>query len=812
VSSGQIDLSWVDNSLDEEGFELERSLDETEGFALIATLDADATSFSDQDLVSGATYFYRIRSFNPGGYSTYSNTANARTLRTILVPQDFPTITEAMSAAEAGETIFVSEGTYTERITIKPGVQLLGADPQNTIIDAGGQDTVVVIIGDAVISGFTIQNSGPNHWDAGIWVWDGPALISRNRITANSMGIVLYCNSPCSEGIRIENNVVFNNRSDGILAHDAAPLIVHNTSVGNGINGIVVDKSGTIIWNNISSGNGSGGIAGNNVDIQSDYNNVWNNPYDYDQVAPGPNDIHTDPGFVSSSAFDFHLKGSSPNIDAGMRVDGVTLDIDGDERPYDGNGDGVLHPDIGADEYVGPPVVLPLPPSDLEATAVSPTQIDLTWVDNSTDENGFEIERSLDGVENWELIVVSDNVTSYSDSGLNPGTTYHYRAYAFNGAGNSPYSNTTSATTPDEPVDIIYVATGQVTVAGTVTGNFTDTFADDGAYQSIREQESGGQPARRYSYLEHKWLFDIQPGTATTLNANIWATASSDSDTFIFAYSEDDVNYVNMFTVAENSDTTTYQTYALPGTQSGRIYLRVVDSNRTVGNRSLDTVYVDLLSISLETVSGTAPIAPADLTASAISASEIELIWLDNSNDETGFRIERSLDTITWETISTLPSDTTMYMDTNLQAATTYYYRVNAYNSAGSSGYSEVALATTLENETRHIHVGDLDGSGVVNKTKWNAAVTVLIHDQNEMPVAGATITGTWGDGASGSGSCVTDGSSQCTISLSNLKTSVASVSFTINSVSEGASVYLPGENHDPDGDSDGTRIIVLKP
>jgi hypothetical protein len=66
-------------------------------------------------------------------------------------------------------------------------------------------------------------------------------------------------------------------------------------------------------------------------------------------------------------------------------------------------------------------------PTDLTATAVSATQIDLAWADTNDDEDGFEIERSLNGSD-WALIHTNaaDDLT-YSDTGLTPGTTYYYR-------------------------------------------------------------------------------------------------------------------------------------------------------------------------------------------------------------------------------------------------------------------------------------------------------------------------------------------------------------------------------------------------
>lgn len=109
------------------------------------------------------------------------------------------------------------------------------------------------------------------------------------------------------------------------------------------------------------------------------------------------------------------------------------------------------------------------------------------------------------------------------------------------------------------------------------------------------------------------------------------------------------------------------------------------------------------------------------------------------------------------------------------------------------------------------MHVGDLDGSSTQNGGRWNATVTITVHDDNENPVMNATVNGSWSNGANGSGSCVTDGSGQCTITKNNIKNNIANVTFTVTSVTHASNTYNPAANHDPDGDSDGTSISVYK-
>jgi uncharacterized membrane protein YgcG len=91
--------------------------------------------------------------------------------------------------------------------------------------------------------------------------------------------------------------------------------------------------------------------------------------------------------------------------------------------------------------------VSPNPPKSLSAIAISGTQIDLLWTDNSDNETGFKIERKITGGVYSEIDTVAAGVTSYNNTGCDTGTKYTYRIRAYNAAGNSTYSNEDSATT-----------------------------------------------------------------------------------------------------------------------------------------------------------------------------------------------------------------------------------------------------------------------------------------------------------------------------------------------------------------------------
>src|SRR6266516_4269995 len=89
------------------------------------------------------------------------------------------------------------------------------------------------------------------------------------------------------------------------------------------------------------------------------------------------------------------------------------------------------------------------------------------------------------------------------------------------------------------------------------------------------------------------------------------------------------------------------------------------------------------------------PSAPANLQANVISSTRIDVSWEDTSTNETGFRIERAFDGITFAPIGTTTSNASLFSSIGLRPGIRHYYRVRAFNSTGESPYSNTNQATT---------------------------------------------------------------------------------------------------------------------
>src|SRR5690606_36037889 len=83
---------------------------------------------------------------------------------------------------------------------------------------------------------------------------------------------------------------------------------------------------------------------------------------------------------------------------------------------------------------------------------------------------------------------------------------------------------------------------------------------------------------------------------------------------------------------------------------------------------------------------GSAPSNPSGLIANTLSYNKIQLTWVDNSSNETGFEIWRSTQSNSgYAIIGVTPANTTTYSDSLLQASTTYYYQIRSIGQYGES-------------------------------------------------------------------------------------------------------------------------------
>jgi fibronectin type 3 domain-containing protein len=278
---------------------------------------------------------------------------------------------------------------------------------------------------------------------------------------------------------------------------------------------------------------------------------------------------------------------------------------------------------------------IPKAPGTLVAVPATASQINLAWLDNATDETGFEVEQSTDGTKFVKVGDLPANTITYQDKSLKSATKYWYRVRARNSSGASAYSNVANTTT------LVVVAIPKAPSALVATA-----------------------------------------ASSSQINLS-WADNATDETGFEVERSTDALSFAKIADLGPN--VTTYQHTGLA--PAARYWYRVLAKN-SAGK----SVYSNIANATTQQV---APNAPSSLSATAVSTTQIDLKWTDNAGNETGYQVERSPNGTTFTKIADLAANVAAYQSTGLAPATGYYFRIRAVNAVGASAYSNTASAKT---------------------------------------------------------------------------------------------------------------------
>jgi len=380
-------------------------------------------------------------------------------------------------------------------------------------------------------------------------------------------------------------------------------------------------------------------------------------------------------------------------------------------------------------------VTIPCAPTGFEAVG-SGTDVNLTWTDESTNEEGFRIYRRYHGFVEFEAVAeVEADATEYTDT-LVCDNWLDYKVVAYNSAGESEptdvddaktlvcHTPTLHATGEDEHVNLgwepttspvaegyrIYrdIATKDPVLIADIDDIAVRSYVDAGPLDCDTDYEYSlvvyNEAGESVPSVDLANIIPCSPSDlvvdATGEDIDLtWTDGSTHEDGYhVYRRITGSGDYALIADLPQN--TASYKDTSL-GCDADREYL--VAAYNDAGESDYAGPASDV----------TRPCAPDGLAASSIKKYRLTLSWDDNSNYESNFALERKTpNTSSWSQIASPSANSTSYTDAGLSCDTEYQYRVHACNDAGCSEWSNVADAATVQCWTAEIFdvLADIDG------------------------------------------------------------------------------------------------------
>ncbi|MBN1186736.1 MAG: fibronectin type III domain-containing protein, partial [Bacteroidales bacterium] len=344
----------------------------------------------------------------------------------------------------------------------------------------------------------------------------------------------------------------------------------------------------------------------------------------------------------------------------------------------------------------------PSTPSEFLSTTQTASTIALSWEDKSTNEQGFQLERSMVPNSNFEPIAtIAANTISYMDTGLDPDKMYYYRIKAFNATGSSSYVTLQQATSPALPTNAQKAGFAEIfaNVSGAVNRRALPvTMQESGTISSISIFHNGGTGnALLGIYNTSEALPDQR--IAITSPAPVNTSAGWQTFKLTTPVEVSKGSTIWLAWVFENGISLRY-TSGEPGrahsedTYAGGLPQAFGTSTISASVYSIYANYVPMPSLSQ------IPDPPSNLHVIQSDYASATIGWRDNAQNENGFEIERINAADDTRKTFAMESNIVSLADNDLTENSTYQYRIRAFNAEGSSAWSGLLTIVTPQKET----------------------------------------------------------------------------------------------------------------
>jgi len=509
LSGTSVNLTWTDPTVEPNtasGYKIEESTDNV-NFTQVTTAPAGSLSIALGGLAPQTTYYFRIRGFNSVDNSPYSNVVPITTTNQVAL-LDFSagfggstsTLTYNGSAAINGAKLELTNGaTYQAGSTFS-------TSPVD-VTKFTSQFTFQLTAGASTADGFTfaIQGAGPTALGGyGGGLGYGTDGVNATARIATSVAVKFDLYSNAGEGV--DSTGLYTNGADptnigsidltgtGIDLHSGDPIQANLTYDGTTLTVILTDtvtkatatQTYTVNIPSLVGGatayvgftGGTGGLTATQ-DILN-----WTFAPGAGQAPAAPTALGAQPASATSVALTWTNNATNQTgfkldraTDAGFTQNLITQDLPATPNSFTDTATG-LNPagtyyyriratNTAGDSANSAPVSVTIPvappkPTNAAVTAVSTTEIDLSWTDNAgRTADGYLIERRIGtGAFTNYATLPALNATppgtyTWSDTNLTPGTSYEYHILAFNVSGNNDFAGANATTLPLAPSGVV---------------------------------------------------------------------------------------------------------------------------------------------------------------------------------------------------------------------------------------------------------------------------------------------------------------------------------------------------------------------
>ncbi len=425
-SYDRISLAWADGSSDEYGFKIERSTS-SGSWTEIASTGANATGFQDTNLQPSTSYSYRVKAYNLGGSSSYSNTSSATTDQ---APPPPPAPSSVVANAASDTQIALS---WNDNASDESGFYVdcsLDGSNWTQIATLAANASSYIHSGLNASTQYFYRVRAYSSWGQSFssvasattdapppyvfshasqdWAVSGTvsgSYLATQKADGNSQRIteVESGGKPSNRHSYLDHRWQFDGVRGGLMVTLSLTASAPSNSEGDNFE-IQYSTNGGSSWNSLSPAlvieNGSSGTLLGQL-----------------------------PDTISGTV---HIRVIDTNSSKGTRsLDSVNID------------ELFIRTDIDANDF--PPEI----PTGITASLVGSSSVKLSWVDNASNERGYEVLRSANG-SGWESIAsLPVNTESFTDESVAPSTAYSYRVAAYSVSFESLSSSSNTVTTPD---------------------------------------------------------------------------------------------------------------------------------------------------------------------------------------------------------------------------------------------------------------------------------------------------------------------------------------------------------------------------